>query len=255
MTTKHRNPAIARAAAAAALAALLAACGKSVTVTGGGGGEDAPPAEERLFLRGGVPLPSVRQQLPGWVRERANWTPTAAQRAGPDRRYTDLIPLNQRQIIDPAKVSAAAGLRPSFAQNAASYTRSAPHTRLSPDYGAFWQEYASDTGAQASRVNYFASSGVSQSSRGASGSVHDRVHVEIGAIDPLFGNKPHHPRGCSATAASRTRPARSRTGPSTTRRRPTAHSEARICSPAGPGGTDPTGRARESSARTSPAGP
>ena len=189
MTTKHRNPAIARAGAAAALAVLLAACGKSVTVTGGGGGEDAPPTEERLFLRGGVPLPSVRQQLPGWVRERANWTPTAAQLAGPDRRYTDLIPVNQRQVIDPAKVAAAAGLRPSFAQNAASYTRSAPYTRLSPDYGAFWQEYASDTGARASRVNYFASSGVSQSSRGASGSVHDRVHVEIGAIDPLFGNK------------------------------------------------------------------
>ena len=175
--------AIARAAAAAALAALLAACGKSVTVTGGGG-EDAPPTEERLFLRSGVPLPSVQQQLPAWVRERANWTPTAAERTGSNREYTDLVPVAERARIDPVKVAAAAGLAPSFAQNTGSYTRSAPYTRLSPDYGAFWQEHASDTGAQASRVNYFASSGVSQSSRGADGDVHDRVHVEIDAIPP-----------------------------------------------------------------------
>ena len=186
MTTKHRNPAIARAAAAAVLAVLLAACGKSVTVTGGGGGEDAPPAEERLFLRGGVPLPSVQQRLPAWVRERANWTPTAAERTGSNREYTDLVSVTERAQIDPVKVAAAAGLRPSFAQDGASYTRPAPYTRVRPDNDAFWQESATDSGAEAQKrlVTYRASSGVSQSSRSAGGGVHDRVHAEIDAIPP-----------------------------------------------------------------------
>ena len=174
--------AIARAAAAAVLAALLAACGKSVTVTGGGG-DAALPTEERLLLGPGV-IPSAQQLLPAWVRERANWTPTAAERTGPNREYTDLVSVADRAQIDPAKVAAAAGLAPSFGRQTAAYTRSAPYTRVRPDSNGFWREYAEDSGERASEVDYWALSGVSQSSRGADGAVHDRVHVEIDAIPP-----------------------------------------------------------------------
>ena len=175
--------AIGRAAAAAVLAILLSACGKSVTVSGGGGGGELP-TEERLYV-GFTPA----QLLPAWVRGRANWAPTAAERAGPNRDYTDLVTVAERASIDPAKVQAAAGLRPSFAQDSASYTRPAPYTRVRPDNDAFWQESATDSGSPpgANRlVAYWAPSGVSQSSRGASGSVHDRVHVGIGAPGPGF---------------------------------------------------------------------
>ena len=189
---KATNHTIGRAAAAAVLAVLLTACGKSVTVSGGGAEGDALPAEKRLIF-------TVEQVLPGYVRDRANWTPTAAERRGAHREYTDLVSVAERQLIDPAKVAAAAGLRPSFAQDRASYTRSAPYTRVSPDTSArtwrwnpaFWKESATDTGAEAAKrlVTYWADSGVSQSSRGASGNVHDRVHVEIGALAPGLGNK------------------------------------------------------------------
>ena len=204
---KATKSTIGRAASAAVLAVLLTACGKSVTVSGGG--EAALPTEERLRVfphktrpASEVSRPSSRPARPSpvpaetvsvsdFARERARWTPTAAERAGPHRSYTDLIPINQRQIIHPANVAAAAGFRPSFALDDASYTRSPPYTRVRQDYSAFWREYATDTGTteQKSRVGYWADSGVSQSSRGASGSVHDRVQVDIGAIAPIFGNK------------------------------------------------------------------
>ena len=111
---KATNHTIGRAAAAAVLVVLLTACGKSVTVSGGGAEGDAPPTEERLFLPFLNLDHTERQLLPGWVRDRANWTPTAAERTGAHREYTDLVSVAERQLIDPAKVSAAAGLRPSL---------------------------------------------------------------------------------------------------------------------------------------------
>ena len=184
------------AAAAAVLAVLLTACGKSVTVSGGGAESDGLPTEERLgFSDSDSVLAEVL--LPVWVRDLSNRTRTAAERVGSTRDYTDLVSVAERTLIDPAKVSAAAGLSPSFAQDPASYTRSAPYTRLTPDRSgartwrwnpAFWKESATDSGALKSNVVYRADSGVSQSSRGASGSVHDRIHVEIGALAPGLGN-------------------------------------------------------------------
>ena len=168
--------AIARAAAAAVLAVLLSACGKDVTV-GGGGGDAALPTEERLGF-------DLHRTLPAYVHNQANWTPTAADRTGPNREYTDLVSVADRAQIDPAKVAAAAGLAPSFGRQTAAYTRSAPYTRVRPDSNGFWREYAEDSGERASEVDYWAVSGVSQSSRGADGAVHDRVHVEIDAIPP-----------------------------------------------------------------------
>ena len=127
---KATKSTIGRAAAAAVLAVLLSACGKSVTVSGGGGAEsDDLPTEERLFIPGFT----LDQALSIWVPDLANRTLTAAERTGADRDYTDLVSVAERQLIDPAKVAAAAGLRLSFAQGRASYTRSAPYTRVRPD--------------------------------------------------------------------------------------------------------------------------
>ena len=167
---------IGRAAAAAVLAVLLAACGKDVAVRGGGG-EAALPAEERLFA---APAHVARAELPNWVRLNANFAPTAINRATPGvAAYTDLLSVAERSAI-PAVMSAAAGLRPSFAHAPTSYTRPAPY----PDYGALWREFAESHGPPAliSQIEYWAASGVSQSSRreGATTKVGDRVHAEVG---------------------------------------------------------------------------
>ena len=133
---KAMKSTIGRAAAAAVLAALLTACSKSVTVSGGGG-EDDLPTEEQLSLVERDPLCIAlfrpEPSLPAYVRDRANWTPTAAERTGANREYTDLVSVGERWLVDPAKVSAAAGIQPSFARDSASYTQSAPYTRLRPD--------------------------------------------------------------------------------------------------------------------------
>ena len=176
MTRESRNPIVRRAAAAAVLAILLTACGKNVTVTGGGG-EAALSDEERLYVDAAALLRSL---LPRWVRERARYQPTAAERAGPNAAFTDLVSVAERHAIDPADVNAAAGFAPSFAQRVAGYTRSAPYPPIRPDDGALWQERADDSGtpAQKSLVRYWAPSGVSQSSRGGS-ATHDRAHADV----------------------------------------------------------------------------
>ncbi len=175
MTLKHRNPAIGGAAAAAVLAVLLSACGKDVVMRGGAG--SALPDEARLS----APIHTPAQLLPGFTRERANWTPTEDERNGPGAEHTDLVSVAERASVPANHVRMAAGLRPSFARTTAVYTRSAPYTLVRPDPAAFWQETALNIGTpqQNSRVTYHAASGVSQSSRGASGEVDDRVHAKV----------------------------------------------------------------------------
>ena len=173
MRRKHRN--IGRAAAAAVLAVLLTACGKDVIVRGGGG---SLLDETRLS----APPQTPAQLLPGFARERARWTPTGDERNGPNAEHTDLLSVGDRASIPAGSVGTAAGLEPSFARETAQYTRSAPYTLVRPDPNAFWQEQALNIGtpAQNSRATYWASSGVSQSSRGgAPGEVGDRVHAEV----------------------------------------------------------------------------
>ena len=197
MKRTDRNPAIGRAAAAAALAVLLAACGKDVRVSGGGG---APPTEERLYFfphktrpASEVSRPSsrpARLTVSDFVRDRANWMTPDDYLGGAHAAYTDLLSVPERAAIPAAGMSAAAGLRPAVAQDPVSYTRPPPYTRVRPDNDAFWQEEATNRGAQEeiSRFEYWANSGVSQSSRGASGKVDDRVHAEVGwsGSDPTF---------------------------------------------------------------------
>ena len=185
------------AVAAAALAVLLSACGKDVRVSGGGGG--ALPTEERLRIfphktgAGGPVRPSsrpARLTVSDFVRDRANWIPPDNYQGGAHAAYTDLLSVAERAAIPAAGMSAAAVLRPAVAQDSVSYTRPPPYTRVRPDNDAFWQEEATNRGAQEdlSRVEYWANSGVSQSSRGASGKVGDRVHAEVGwsGSDPTF---------------------------------------------------------------------
>ena len=198
MKAPPSKSAIGRAAAAAALAVLLAACGKDVRVSGGGGG--ALPTEERLRIfphktgSGGPVRPSSRPARPtvsDFVRDRASWTTPDDYLGGAHAAYTDLLSVAERAAIPAAGMSAAAKLRPAVAQDPVSYTRSPPYTRVRPDNDAFWQEEATNRGAQEeiSRFAYWANSGVSQSSRGApSGKVGDRVHAEVGwsGSNPTF---------------------------------------------------------------------
>ena len=197
MKAPPSKSAIGRAAAAAALAVLLAACGKDVRVSGGGGG--ALPTEERLRIfphktgAGGPVRPSsrpARLTVSDFVRDRANWTTPDDYLGGAHVAYTDLLSVAERAAIPAAGMSAAAELRPAVAQDSVSYTRPPPYTRVRPDNDAFWQEEATNRGAQEdlSRVEYWANSGVSQSSRGASGKVGDRVHAEVGwsGSNPTF---------------------------------------------------------------------
>ena len=191
------TPFVGRAAAAAALAVLLSACGKDVRVSGGGGG--ALPTEERLRIfphktgSGGPVRPSsrpARLTVSDFARDRASWTTPDDYLGGAHVAYTDLLSVAERAAIPAAGMSAAAVLRPAVAQDSAGYTRPPPYTRVRPDNDAFWQEEATNRGAQEdlSRVEYWANSGVSQSSRGASGKVGDRVHAEVGwsGSNPTF---------------------------------------------------------------------
>ena len=167
--------------AAASAVAALSACGGDAVVKGGGGGAAVLPAEERLFA---APAHVARAELPRWARLNAFFAPTAINRATPGvAAYTDLLSVAERAAV-PAVMSAAAGLRPSFAHAPTSYTRPAPYPDVDPDYGALWQEYAESHGSPAliSQIEYWATGGVSQSSRreGATVKTGDRVHAEVG---------------------------------------------------------------------------
>ena len=189
MKRTDRNPAIGRAAAAAALAVLLAACGKDVRVSGGGGLVDEERLSASPSAENAPREPSagawVREGLPRWTRRLAAWTPSRVERNSEGAAYTDLLSVAERAAIPAAGVSAAAGLRPSYAHEVGSYPREAPYTRIDPDYGALWREYADALGEgtqeEISSILYWANSGVSQSSReGASGRSGDKVHAEVG---------------------------------------------------------------------------